>query len=198
MTNYEQKPRTRSLKTVCVYCASSNNIATSFFEMAEQAGRLLAERGYTLVYGGGNVGLMGVLAKSVHEHGGRVVGVIPEALKIREGIAYHLADELVITRTMQERKSIMFSRAEAFMVLPGGFGTLEEFMEVLTLKQLGYHHLPIALVNTDGFYEPLIDLFSHIYAQKFAHPRHRELYHVVSDPEDAIAYIESKIDARKV
>lgn len=198
MTDHEQKPKTQSLKTVCVYCASSNNIGASFFEMAEEAGRLLAERGYTLVYGGGNVGLMGVLAKSVHEHGGRVVGVIPEALKRREGIAYQLADELIITRTMQERKSIMFSRAEAFMVLPGGFGTLEEFMEVLTLKQLGYHHPPIALVNTDGFYEPLIDLFAHIYAQKFAHPRHRELYHVATDPKDAIDYIEVAMAVRKV
>ena len=127
-------------KSICVYCSSSDHISETYVPVAQTTGRLITERGYTLIYGGGNVGLMGVLARSVHECGGRVFGVIPEALKAIEGVAYDLADELVVTRTMQERKAIMFTKANAFLVLPGGFGTLEEFMEVLTLKQLRYHN----------------------------------------------------------
>jgi len=177
------------IRPVGVYCASSNHIDEKYFATASEMGRLLAERGHTLVYGGGNVGLMGTVARAVHEHGGKVFGVIPKALRNVEGVAYEVADELIITETMQERKRHMFTRAGAFVVLPGGFGTLEEFMEVLTLRQLGYHHKPIALVNTDGFYEPLLALFEHYYRTGFAHPRYRDLYHVASTPADALDYI---------
>ena len=182
------------LQTICVYCSSSNRIATRYFDMAEDMGRLLAERGYTLVYGGGNVGLMGQMARAVHTHGGRVVGVIPERLKSVEGIAYDVADELIITETMQERKAVMFTRADAFRVLPGGFGTLEEFMEVLTLRQLGYHDKASALVNTDGFYDPLLELFDHFYREQFARPRARDSYYVTPDPEDALSYLERAVE----
>ena len=178
------------LDTLCVYCSSSNRIAAPYFEMADAVGRLLARRGYTLLYGGGNVGLMGQMARAVHTHGGRVVGVIPEALKAREGVAYDVADELIITETMQQRKAILFTRADAFLVLPGGFGTLEEFLEVLTLRQLGYHDKAIALVNTGGFYDLLLDLFEHFYHEQFARTRTRDAYFVATDPEDALAYLE--------
>lgn len=178
------------IKHVTVYCSSSNNISRKYFETADEMGRLLAQRGYTLVYGGGQVGLMGELARSVHQLGGTVWGVIPEALKDREGVAYEVADELIITQTMQERKRILFTRADAFAVLPGGFGTLEEFMEVLTLKQLGYHNKPIALVNTDGFYDPLLSLFDHFFTEEFASSRYRSLYFVADEPADALEYIE--------
>ncbi len=177
------------LRHVCVYCSSSNHVAPRYAEVAEATGRLLAEQGYTLVYGGGNVGLMGTLARSVHTHGGRVVGVIPEALKAREGVAYSVADELITTQTMQRRKAIMFTRADAFLVLPGGFGTLEEFMEVLTLRQLGYHDKPIALLNTDGFYDPLLDLFEHFFSERFARASMRALYHVAPNPAEAVAHL---------
>ena len=177
------------IRHVGVYCASSNHIGEKYFAVAAETGRLLAERGHTLVYGGGNVGLMGTVARAVHEHGGEVFGVIPEALRQVEGVAYEVADELIITETMQERKRLMFTRAEAFVVLPGGFGTLEEFMEVLTLRQLGYHHKPIALVNTDGFYDPLLDLFEHYYRTGFAKTQYRALYHVAPTPADALDYI---------
>lgn len=157
-------------------------------------GRLLGTHGYTLIYGGGNVGLMGALARSVHEHGGQVVGVIPEALKQREGVAYEVADQLITTMTMQKRKAIMFTRADAFLVLPGGYGTLEEFMEVLTLRQLGYHNKPIALVNTEGFYDRLLALFDHFKEEHFA-PRHLPpLFHTASDPADALQYIKRQTD----
>jgi len=180
------------LKTIGVYCASSNHVAPRYFAVAETAGRLLAESGYTLLYGGGDVGLMGRLARAVHAHGGRVVGVIPERLKAREGVAYDVADEMITTETMQQRKAIIFTRADAFLVLPGGFGTLEEFMEVLTLRQLGYHDKAIALVNPDGFYDPLLTLFEHFYAEYFAHAYVRDLYYVAADPQDALRYLEQR------
>ena len=181
------------MKQVTVYCASSNSVDTRYLDVADAAGRLLAESGFTLVYGGGKVGLMGVIARAVHGHGGRVYGVIPEALMEREGVAYEVADELIVTKTMQERKAILFTRADAFMVLPGGFGTLEEFMEVLTLKQLRYHDKPLTLVNTDGYYDPLLHLFEHFFEQGFAAERYRKLYYVASTPEEAVDYISENV-----
>lgn len=178
-------------RQICIYCSSSSLVDAAYVRVAERMGQLLGERGDTLVYGGGNVGLMGVLARSVHAHGGRIFGVIPEALKAREGVAYDVADEMVVTTTMQERKAHMFTRADAFVVLPGGFGTLEEFLEVLTLKQLHYHHKAIALVNTRGFYDPLIALFEHFFRERFAHEQHRELFYLAADPADALAYIDA-------
>lgn len=133
---------------------------------------------------------MGAVARAVHRHGGYVFGVIPEALKSREGVAYEYADELIVTQTMAERKGIMFTRANAFLVLPGGFGTLEEFIEVLTLKQLGYHRKPIALVNTNGFYDPLLELFEHFYRERFASEQYRSQYYVAAGPDEALDYIE--------
>lgn len=177
------------MKIVTVYCASSNSIDSKYMDVAGEAGRLLAERNLALLYGGGQVGLMGAIARAVHEHDGTVLGVIPEALREREGVAYDLADELIITKTMQERKAILFTRADAFMVLPGGFGTLEEFMEVLTLKQLGYHDKPIALVNIEGYYDPLIELFEHFFAARFAAERYRELYFTAATPGEALDFI---------
>ncbi|MDX1546501.1 MAG: TIGR00730 family Rossman fold protein [Rhodothermales bacterium] len=174
---------------VGVYCSSSDRIAQVFFEVAEDAGQRLAAGGHTLVYGGGNVGLMGALARSVHRHGGQVVGVIPEALKAREGVAYDVADELITTRTMQQRKALIFTRADAFLALPGGPGTLEEFMEVLTLRQLGYHHKPIALVNTGGFYEPLLTLLGHYVRQGFARESLLRLFHASPDPAGALEHV---------
>jgi uncharacterized protein (TIGR00730 family) len=157
-----------------------------FGSIADRMGRLIADNGFRLVYGGGSVGLMGRLARAVHERNGHVYGVIPEALQQVEGVAYDVADDLVVTRTMQERKAIMYTRADAFVALPGGFGTLEEFLEVLTLKQLGYHQKPLFLVNAHGFYQPLLTLFEHFYAERFARESHRELYTVVTQPEEVI------------
>lgn len=173
--------------TVCVYCSSSNHVDARYVAVAKQTGRALARRGCRLIYGGGNVGLMGHLARAVHAHDGYVIGVIPEALKQREGVAYDVADELITTDTMQQRKAIMFTRADAFLVLPGGFGTLEEFMEVLTLRQLGYHDKPITLVNAHDFFAPLLTLFDHFVDERFAPPHARTLYDVALDPEEAMA-----------
>lgn len=179
---------------ICVYCSSSDHVASSYFDIAEATGRLLAQAGHTLIYGGGNVGLMGQLARAVHAHGGHVVGVIPERLQAIEGRAYDVADELVVTQTMQERKAIMYTRADAFLVLPGGIGTLEEFMEVLTLRSLGYHNKPITLVNTDGFYDPLLELFDHFAREHFARANLRHFYTVAATPEEALATLQPQIN----
>ena len=177
------------MASICVYCSSSNAIADVYPPMAERLGRQLARRGHSLVYGGGAVGLMGVLAHATHEEGGTVTGVIPSKLQDREGIAYD-ADELVVTDTMRERKGIMFRRADAFVVLPGGYGTLEEFMEVLTLKQLGYHDRPIAILNADGFFDTLLAFFEELREGRFAREPVADLAHVVSSPEAALDRIE--------
>ncbi|PQJ35235.1 Rossman fold protein, TIGR00730 family [Salinibacter sp. 10B] len=173
------------MPSICVYCSSSNAISEVYPPVAEALGREIAHRGHTLVYGGGAVGLMGVMARAAHEAGGNVTGVIPSKLQDREGIAYE-ADELLVTETMRERKKLMYERADAFVVLPGGYGTLEEFMEVLTLKQLGYHDRPIAILNVDGFYDTLLDFFEELREGYFAREAITDLAHVVTTPEAAL------------
>ncbi|MCH8247514.1 MAG: TIGR00730 family Rossman fold protein [Bacteroidetes bacterium] len=168
---------------ITVFCASSNHVDSRFTKVAERMGYQLANRNITLVYGGGDVGLMGIMARAVHANGGRVVGVIPYALRSMEGVAYEVADELIMTDTMRERKAKMYERADAFVALPGGIGTLEEFMEVITLKKLGYHDLPIALVNTDGFYDRLLELFSEMIDSQFLSETEPALFEAVSEPE---------------
>lgn len=174
---------------ICVYCSSSSAVDSVYTEAARALGARLAARGDTLVYGGATVGLMGVVARSVHAGGGRVIGVIPQQLVEKE-LAYREADELVITRDLRARKAEMDGRAEAFIALPGGFGTLEELLEVLTLRQLHFHERPIILLNTAGFYEPLIALFEHLYRERFAKPA-RELYHLAAKVDEVFAYLES-------
>lgn len=171
---------------ICVYCSSSDAIDRRYFTVAQELGAALGRRGDTLIFGGGSVGLMGEVARACHAHGGKVVGVIPETLKTAE-IAYHNADELIVTQTMSERKTLMFTRGDAFVILPGGFGTLEELAEVIVLKVLKYQDRPIIILNCHGFYDPLVNLFEHFIEQNFAKPKHRELYQVVETVDEAIA-----------
>jgi hypothetical protein len=175
---------------ICVYCSSSGRIAESYVQTARRLGEELALRGHELVYGGGDVGLMGIVARAVHTRGGRVTGIIPEALT-RHDIIYRQANELVITETMAERKGLMLERAEAFIALPGGFGTLEELSEALTLKQLGYLDRALVLLNADGFYDRLSAFFEQLIALEFVRPDHRALYHLADDVAGALDYIES-------
>jgi cytokinin riboside 5'-monophosphate phosphoribohydrolase len=170
---------------VCVYCASSDSIPQAYFAAARQLGEELARRGWPLVYGGGSVGLMGELARTIHAAGGRVIGVIPQALLDRE-VGYRDSDELIVTATMRERKQIMDDRADAFLALPGGFGTLEELLEIMTLKQLAYHDKPIVVVSVDDYYEPLLAQFERIFAEGFTHDRVRGLYTVVKTVDAAL------------
>jgi cytokinin riboside 5'-monophosphate phosphoribohydrolase len=175
-------------KTICVFCSSSSAVDEVYFEAARALGWAIADQGWGLVYGGSDVGLMGAVARAVHLHKGRVVGVIPQTIHAR-GIAYETADELLITKDLRERKAEMERRADAFIALPGGFGTLEEIVEVLTLKQLQVHFKPILFLNTNGFYDPLITLFEHYYQQQFAKPDSSELYYVAPDVSSAVDYI---------
>jgi len=175
-------------KTLCVYTASSDVLDTDYIEAAAELGTLMAREGYALVYGGGNIGLMGVLARAVHEAGGHVTGVIPDKLRARE-LAYEDADELIITQTMRERKLIMEERAEAFVALPGGFGTLEEILEILVLKQLGYHQKPLIFLNTRQVYAKLFAFFDTLIAERFVKPDQRRLFHIVQTSGEIFPYL---------
>lgn len=177
-------------KTICVYSSSSNLVDKIYFDTAYRLGEAMARNGDTLIFGGGMVGLMGATASAVHKLHGRVIGVIPEALNMK-GIVYETCDELIVTKDMRERKSIMDARSEAFIALPGGYGTLEELLEIITLKQLKYHIKPIVILNTNGFYDQLLDLFEKIAQERFAKPESSILYYVTADVEDALEYIDT-------
>jgi uncharacterized protein (TIGR00730 family) len=154
------------IKTVCVYCGSGPGTNPRFVEAAHGLGRILAENNVRLVYGGGSVGLMGAIAKSVLDHGGAVTGIIPDFLRAREN-ALTRVQEMIVTPDMHERKRLMFERADAFVALPGGVGTLEELVEMMTWQQLGRHAKPILLANIDGFWEPLLALLAHMRSAQF-------------------------------
>ena len=175
---------------ICVFCSSSDAVDPPYFHAATRLGELIAAAKRPLVYGGGNIGLMGAVARAVHAHNGHVIGVIPNALKEKE-LAYAASDGLILTKDLRERKAIMFDRASAFIALPGGFGTLEEMIEVLTLKQLSMHDKALVFLNIEGFYDPLVTLFEHFFELRFAKPISRNLYHVATTPEDAMEYIET-------
>lgn len=175
-------------KSICVFSASSEAVDGVYLDAARELGRRIGEAGWTMIFGGGTIGLMGATARGVHATGGHVVGVIPESLN-RPGIAYEMADEWIVTETLRERKAMMDERADAFVALPGGFGTLEEIVEAITLKQLGYHDRATVLLNTAGFYDPLLSFFEHQIEQQFVKPDHRALYHVADTPGDAIDHL---------
>lgn len=173
-------------RSVTVFCSSSDRLDREFYEAAEFVGHALAYHHIALVFGGGAVGLMGTLARAVHAKSGHVTGVIPHALKKLEGIAYASSDELLITDTMRERKRVMYERANAFLVMPGGYGTLEEFLEVVTLKQLGYHDRRIVVLNTSGYFDSLIGFFAEMDESGFVRSRPEPLFDVISDPGDVV------------
>jgi uncharacterized protein (TIGR00730 family) len=191
------------INAVCVYCGSNPGTDPAFVEAARKFGKILAENGVRLVYGGGSVGLMGALAEAVLEHGGEATGIIPEFLTAKEQ-PRRLAKELIITRDMHERKRIMFERADAFVALPGGIGTLEEIVEQLTWAQLGRHKKPMLFANINGYWDPLLALFTHMREQEFVPdalrinflvaervvdvlPRLRDAASSVTDAEEAMA-----------
>jgi cytokinin riboside 5'-monophosphate phosphoribohydrolase len=178
----------RSPARICVYCSSSSAVDEIYNGVARELGQRMAQAGHALVYGGCQVGTMGELAQAVKVAGGQVIGVIPRSL-LQRGLAYLEADELIVAETMAERKTLMERRAEAFIALPGGLGTLDELAQVLTLKQLGLVHGPLVILNTQGFYDLLLAHFERLYAQRFAKQEYRQLYHVASTPAEALEYI---------
>ena len=154
------------INTVCVYCGSGAGTNPLFIESARALGKTFAENGIRLVYGGGSVGMMGAVATSVLDHGGKVTGIIPGFLTVKEN-ALKRVQEMIVTPDMHERKRLMFEHADAFVALPGGIGTLEELVEQLTWQQLGRHTKPVLLANIDGFWEPLLALIAHMRDSQF-------------------------------
>lgn len=169
------------LKAVCVFCGGNAGVKPRYAEMAVAMGKELATRKLALVYGGGSVGLMGKVAGTARDHGADVVGIIPEHLTTKELMGYPIG-ELIVVATMHERKAQMASRADAFVALPGGFGTLDELFEIVTWGQLGLHAKPIGLLNVDGFFDPLVGYIDHCVTEGFIRTKHRELLVVDDDP----------------
>ena len=182
-------------KLLCVYCSSSDRLDPKYAAAAEELGHALVAHGFGLVYGGGKTGLMGTVARAVKARGGRVVGVIPEFMKARE-LAFDAADELVTVVTLRERKLLMEARADAFVALPGGFGTLEEILEILTLRQLDVVQKPCVFFNQDGFYNDLIRLFERMLAEKFFKPSNMDLFRVATTVPDIFTQIEAARGAK--
>ena len=181
------------MRSVCVFCGSKPGNDPAYAAGARRLGRTLAEEGITLVYGGGHVGLMGVVADAILNVGGKVTGVIPKALVERE-IAHSGLTDLRVVGSMHERKALMSELSEGFIALPGGTGTLEEFFEVLTWAQLGEHEKPCGLLNLASYYDPLVALFDHMVAKGFLSEEHRATVLVETEPEpllDAFAHYSS-------
>jgi len=177
------------MKRVCVFCGSSAGSQPEYRVCAEQLGAELTRRKIGLVYGGGNVGLMGEIADSVLEAGGEAIGVIPEQLISRE-IGHNRLTKLHIVRSMHERKALMADLSDAFIALPGGFGTLEEFCEVLTWSQLGLHAKPCGIVNVLGYYTPLLAMLDHAVEERFLKPQNRALVLARDTPSELLQAFE--------
>ena len=179
------------IRSICVYCGSQPGRSAAFVEAGRQLGASIAAHGLRLVYGGGTKGIMGAVASGVLSAGGKVTGIIPEFLVDMEATRHSLGqlDELVITENMHERKHMMFERADAFVTLPGGIGTLEEIVEIMTWAQLGRHEKPMVFANIEGFWNPMLDLIDHMRDQGFIHRAHLVRPMVIDRVEDIVPAI---------
>ena len=182
----------RRIEKLCVFCGSSTGSHPVYFEAANQLGRELANAGVTLIFGGGRVGLMGILADSVLAAGGQAIGVIPRSLVEKE-IAHTSLTKLHIVESMHERKALMADLADAFVLLPGGFGSWEEFCEIVTWLQLGIHRKPCAILNVAGYYDGLLALADHALAEAFLRPAHREMLIVENNPEALLSRLANAV-----
>lgn len=181
------------LKTICVNCASSPGAHPDYAEASRELGKLLAQKGISLVYGGADVGLMGAVADSALAHGGKVVGVITEQLNQKVG--HKKLGELHVVTTMHERKTKMFEMSGGFIVMPGGLGTLEEAMEVMTWAQLGHHSKPVGFLNVRGYFDRLMDFLDHAVDQRFLKKEHRQMLLVASRPDLLLEAMEAYVPA---
>jgi len=184
------------MKRICVFCGSNAGARSEYAEAARALATVLAERKLGIVYGGGNVGLMGVLADAALARGGEVIGVIPQKLVDKE-VAHRGVTELRIVETMHERKALMNDLSDAFIALPGGFGTLDEFFEVLTWSQLGFHGKPCALLNVAGYYDGMLAMLDHAVTERFLRPAHRELVIADTDPLRLLQRLSAFVPAPK-
>jgi uncharacterized protein (TIGR00730 family) len=176
------------MKRICVYCGSSSGARQSYTDAAQALGKSLVQRGLGLVYGGSNVGLMATLADTVLSQGGEVIGVIPEPLVAKE-VAHRGLTDLRIVHSMHERKALMAELADAFIAMPGGFGTLEEFSEIVTWIQLGLHRKPCGLLNVEGYYDGLLAFLNHAVAEGFIHADYRAIVLTEAEPDGLVEKI---------
>ena len=178
----------RKVITIAVYCASSNKVRASFMSAAERLGELIAADGKRLVYGDGGIGLMAAVARGALKVGGEVVGVIPQFM-VDQGWNNPESTETIVTQTMHERKATICNISDAMVALPGGIGTFEELLECLTWKQLGLHHNPVVILNTDGYYDKLLACIDLMVDEQMMRPIHKEMFVVVSEPEEVLPAI---------
>lgn len=177
-----------NISNICVFGSSSERLEPAYYDMAEALGAAIALAGAGMVFGGGRIGLMGGTARGAHAQGGRIIGVIPEKLH-QPGVAFPGCTQLIVTSTMHERKQTMENLADGFIALPGGFGTLEELLEVITLRQLGYHNKPIVILNQNGFYDNMLEQFEVLFATGFTHMAYRFAYTVAYTAEEAVMQV---------
>ena len=175
----------KKLSSIAVYCSSSNKVRSSYMEAAEQLGALFAQAGIRLIYGDGGIGLMAAAAKGALDAGGEVLGVIPQFM-VDQGWNNPRSTRTIITQTMHERKATICEEADAMVALPGGIGTFEELLECLTWKQLGLHSCPVVILNTDGYFDCLLDCLDYMVEEQMMRPIHREMFAVVSTPEEVL------------
>ena len=173
---------------ICIYGASSRKLAKEYYDAAEALGALMAQSGHTLVFGGGKEGIMGAAARGAHAHGGKIIGIAPRFFD-EPGILFEDCTEFIYTDTMRERKALMEEHSEAFIVLPGGIGTYEEFFEMLTLKQLGRHNKPMVMLNTRNYYGPMAAMLENTVDEGFMSADCMELYGVCDTPAEALNYV---------
>ena len=187
-TNKNGRKRPSRRPALCVYCGSNTGRDPAYVAAARALGRLMAAAGVGLVYGGGGLGLMGEIARTVLAHNGHVTGIIPEFLSKKERMLRD-ADELIVVKDMHERKQLMFDKSDAFVALPGGIGTLEELVEQLTWAQLGRHNKPIVLLNVEGFWAPFMSLLQHMSREQFIRPDMDVRFIAVAKPEEVLPAI---------
>lgn len=180
----------RIIRSICVFCGAGAGVRPEYVQMAEATAAELARRRIELVYGGGTVGLMGAMAHHMQQQGGRVTGIIPSSLQAHE-LADRSIDQLIVVESMAERKDLMFKRSDAFITLPGGFGTLDELFEAITFGQLGIHNKPVGLLNTYGYFDALLAWVDHAVAEEFVRPHHRQLIVYDTDPVRLIEKLEA-------
>lgn len=174
---------------ICLYGASSSSIAKAYINPTEALGEKMADRGHTLIFGGGAAGLMGAAARGAYSHGGKIIGVVPSFLNV-DGILFNNCDEFIFTETMRERKQLMEEKSDAFVMTPGGLGTFDEFFEILTLKQLGRHSKPIAVFNINGYFDSLIAQLNNAVYKQFMTPEALELCLFTDNADKLINYLE--------
>jgi uncharacterized protein (TIGR00730 family) len=187
-----QHNRMKNLTSLCVYCGSGPGSDPSYEQAAFDLGKAMAQSGIRLVYGGGNTGLMGTVARAVIDHGGKVTGIIPDFLKDRE-VMLKDADDMIVVADMHTRKQLMFDRSDAFVALPGGVGTLEELVEQLTWSQLGQHTKPILIADINGFWRPLLTLFAHMRNFEFIRDGFEVNYLVAEKSEDILPMLAARL-----